>query len=102
MADPNFSGANLVVLLAIGGAFALLAKRAPTAVWSNVALARARPSSRAKRRDDSIPRRVPEVNPASNLWVVRQRVRTAAHSRTSADPASRKSVTASRTGERRL
>ena len=62
----NFSGANLVVLLAIGGAFALLAKRAPTAVWSNVALARARPSSRAKRRDDSIPRRVPEVNPASN------------------------------------
>jgi DNA segregation ATPase FtsK/SpoIIIE, S-DNA-T family len=62
----NFSGANLVVLLAIGGAFALLAKRAPTAVWSNVALARAHPSSRAKRRDDSMPRRLPEVNPASN------------------------------------
>jgi DNA segregation ATPase FtsK/SpoIIIE, S-DNA-T family len=65
----NFSGANLIVLLAIGGALALLAGRAPTeiAVSSNVAPVRSRPSSGAKGRDDSMLRRVPEVNPASSL-----------------------------------
>src|SRR5713101_1633906 len=65
----NFSGANLIVLLAIVGALALLGGRAPTeiAVSSNSALARSRPSSRAKRRDDSMLHRVPEVNPAPSL-----------------------------------
>ena len=65
----NFSGANLIVLLAIVGALALLARRAPTeiAVRRNAALARSRPSSGAKGPDDSMPRRVPEVNPASNV-----------------------------------
>ena len=65
----NFSGAHLIILLAIGGALALLARRTPTeiAVSSNVARARSRPSSRANRRDDPMPLRVPEVNPAPSL-----------------------------------
>ena len=65
----NFSGTNLIVLLAIVGALALLAGRAPTgiAVSSNSAPVRSRPSSAAKGRDDSMPRRVPEVNPAPSL-----------------------------------
>ena len=65
----NFSGANLIVLLAIVGALALLAGRAPTeiAVSLNAALARSRPSSRAKRRDDSMLHRVPEVNVVPSL-----------------------------------
>jgi hypothetical protein len=65
----NFSGANLVVLLAIVGALALLARRAPTenAVSSNVAPVRSRPGSGAKRPDASTPRKVPEVNPAPSL-----------------------------------
>ena len=65
----NFSGANLIVLLAIVGALALLARRVPTqiAVRRNAALARSGPSSGAKGPDDSMPRRVPEVHPASNV-----------------------------------
>jgi S-DNA-T family DNA segregation ATPase FtsK/SpoIIIE len=65
----NFSGAHLIILLAIGGALALLARRAPTklAASSNVELARSRASSGAKGRDDPMPRRVPEVNPAPSL-----------------------------------
>ena len=65
----NFSRAHLIILLAIGGALALLARRTPTeiAVSSNVARARSRPSSRANRRDDPMPLRVPEVNPAPSL-----------------------------------
>src|SRR5712691_2740407 len=64
----NFSGANLIVLLAIVGALALLAGRAPTeiAVSLNAALARS-PSSRAKRRDDSMLHRAPEVNVVPSL-----------------------------------
>jgi S-DNA-T family DNA segregation ATPase FtsK/SpoIIIE len=65
----NFSGANLIVLLAIVGALALLAGRAPNeiAVRRNAAFARSRPSSGAKERDDSMQRRMREVNPASNV-----------------------------------
>src|SRR5712691_10176627 len=49
----NFSGANLIVLLAIVGALALLAGLAPTeiAVSLNAALARSRPSSSRMRKN---------------------------------------------------
>ena len=61
----NFSGADLIVLLAIVGALALLAGHEPTKVAAslNTPVARSRPSSGAKEHDDSLPRRVSEVNP---------------------------------------
>ena len=61
----NFSGADLIVLLAIVGALALLAGHEPTEVAAslNTPVARSRPSSGAKEHDDSLPRRVSEVNP---------------------------------------
>jgi hypothetical protein len=64
----NFSGAHLIVLLAIVGALALLAGRTPNenADSSNVALVRSRASSGAKGRDDSMPHRASEVSPTSS------------------------------------
>jgi DNA segregation ATPase FtsK/SpoIIIE, S-DNA-T family len=64
-ASLNFSGADLIVLLAIVGALALLAGHEPTKVAAslNTPVARSRPSSGAKEHDDSLPRRVSEVNP---------------------------------------